>query len=507
LANGVKFVLIAVKANNAYVSHAEYTIVGTTPTLTSAEAVHVPASETQQYRFICVSLNNATSPSLYAYDTFEEGAVPTFTNIPNTVDLLYWTSGNMPVNENKVLPVTLRHRFNYVKVKLNSSYNEWNILGINADSIRFNSYSTVALNSAGAVSGIATKKPVSWPSSLTPDTVQESLGDTVYLSSLDMYIGANTLTLSVGNFPSAATIAAFSSASYTAGGGKSYVLTLKLKQPMFASSDIYWDTSKTPHKLMFKGYSNDPDGTYGDTVKYQGVYFKFGSLVGISPQGDFNVGSTALYVPQPADGSYITYANSSHSGIIGWSGSDYASIPYATATPAVTENRYDRFVIDMPDSSAYMKGDICQYLQSIGDAPDLPAGKTKWRLPISKEFGTTDMLITWGTDIPKDGWLRVDGPNGGSFAWNTETSGNLADGTRTSIGSGGKFGINGLFFPVSGIRNSLSDQVNTGQIGYYWSGSAYSEYAGYSLYLLQGFAFPFFHDNRKYAMPVRCVLE
>jgi hypothetical protein len=439
LAEGVKFVVIAVKAaDSTYVSHAEYTIVGGSPALPGGtEAAHVPAGG--NYRFICVSLNSTISPENYSYDSFETGSRPTFANIPATADLLFWTTDNMSVNEHKVLPVTLRHTSNVVKVKVDCRYNGWDISAIAAAGIKLNTVGTVTLNSAGAVSGSATTKAVTWPS-LTAAQTQESSGDTVYLSKLDIELAANALTLSTyGNAPSAAATAKFSSASFTAGGGKSYVLTLKVKRLMFASSNIYWDAANT--RLTFDGYMENP----ASQNKYQGVHIKFGSLVGISPVGN-NTAAT-VYVPTyvPSDTLNSTWDGT---GNISSEFTNYTNIPYARGGSSTDiANRYASTFLK--DSFPDMRGDICLYLEHTGAAPPRYREDLHWRLPAAIElFGNA--------------WTKVSG------SWSNPGTTNAA-GTFTGITWGYKYMNN--FFPASGCRSNATPQDGVGVVGYYISSS------------------------------------
>jgi hypothetical protein len=314
---------------------------------------------------------------------------------------------------------------------------------------------------------------------------------------LDIYLGAQALTLSIGattpSTPSAATTFTFSTASFVAGGGKRYVLTLNIKQPMFASSNIYWDENL--QQLSFAGYSDRPDTVLQN--RYQGLYFKFGSLIGISPMNPWNAAATPLYLPKAGSGSSQTTADASHDDVSGWTGNDYTSIPYARANPAVTGNRNDRFVIDMPDSSAYMKGDICRYLQTLDHAPDPPGGKS-WRLPTSIEF-TSASTFSWNITSVVNGWKKVDG------AWSPQLS-TKEDGTFQMDTWGGKFGVTANFFPPAGNRNGSGELTNSGTSGTYWGGSVNSATAGFAFrYIPATVSLP--SSNYHSGNAVRCVLD
>jgi hypothetical protein len=492
LAEGVKFVVIAVKAaDSTYVSHAEYTIVGGSPALSGGEAAHVPAGGS--YRFICVSLNSTTlSPVDYHFDTFEEGMKPTFANIPNTVDLLYWTSENILVNENKTLPVILRHKADYVKVKVNSSYNEWNILGINANSIRFSSYNTITLNAAGAVSGSAAKKPVSWHSSLTADTIQESRGDTVYLSKLDIEFAANALTLSAGTTPSAVTTATFNNVPFTSGLGNRYILTVKLKSPKFANSNIYWDGTKLTFDAHIDSVANPVSYVARKSEqRKQGVHFKWGSLIGIAGRShgvDYHTWSSdsTIYIPVDTDidlTNHIAWLRTTTAAAQNrwaWSGyTGYRGIPYVNvaASPYGRTNKYLNTLFLSTTHIYKYRGDICHYLNS------------NYRMPYSDEFASAASSWIWGGEpysyVPTD----IFGQD-------------LIEDSRCAT-----LIVNRMFFPGSGGRSHIYGELfNVGNAGAYWSSSAKDGTNAYCLY----FRSTIIPDNsldRDISFPVRCVLQ
>jgi hypothetical protein len=236
--------------------------------------------------------------------------------------------------------------------------------------------------------------------------------------------------------------------------------------------------------------------------KYQGVYFKFGSLVGIAPVGS-KTGAT-VYVP-----TYVPFPGDTLSST--WSGSDtissgftnYEGIPYVSTGLVSPGDRSNRYVSNLGISLVdEKKGDICLYLEHTGAAPPRPRAELHWRLPTSAEFGPQN--DTWDNN----GWIEVNGANGSSGAWDTDHDDPSDDGKRTSIGSGGKFGTTGNFFPASADRNTDGSLRDTGNYGHYWSGSVYSTASiGYYLHFITGGASPYVNANRQYGFSVRCVLR
>ncbi|MDR1526771.1 MAG: hypothetical protein LBS46_03755, partial [Dysgonamonadaceae bacterium] len=287
--------------------------------------------------------------------------------------------------------------------------------------------------------------------------------------------------------------------------GKKYKLTLKFREPKFAASNIYWDN--TAQKLTFAPYSETPSSVPEN--QYQGVFFKFGSLIGISPVGtSWNNSTTLLYVPPTgeSDSWYITSANGNLSTLPGnisgtlknhttietgvWEGTDYVAIPHATGGVPVNPPT-DRYAIDMPlDSLAEFKGDICKYID--------PA----YRLPMSYEFGLLSGFF-WENENTRYGWTKVG-------TWSTVTS-DKADGTYINTeATGVKYGWTANFFPALGYRAGTSAVLyNTGINGVYWSGSI-------AFALTNGIAINFNNTEffwgstgigRRNGYSVRCVLQ
>ncbi|MBD8389104.1 FimB/Mfa2 family fimbrial subunit [Dysgonomonas sp. BGC7] len=229
----------------------------------------------------------------------------------------------------------------------------------------------------------------------------------------------------------------------------------------WAGSNIYWDGSK----LTF-----DDVGVY-TKQNYQGVYFQWGSLYGISAADNFS-SSSLVYKP---DGNAV-------------SGLNWSSIPRVpdgniTSAPPSGKNIRDRaYLYEITDGNAGI-GDICKYLTEKGWAP---SGK-KWRMPTSNEFETTN-----------------------SYSYSELGANSDANASGTNyIGEGYcKDDIGQPFFPRSGNRNPNDGSiVNVGSLGYYWSGTP-SGTSAYDLYLSTGYLSPSENWNsRSSAYSVRCVVE
>jgi|GEM_PF-1609207 hypothetical protein len=238
----------------------------------------------------------------------------------------------------------------------------------------------------------------------------------------------------------------------------------------WAGSNIYWDGTK----LTFDDVNNTA------RENYQGVFFKWGSLWGIAPNGSnsSNWGTGITVYKLDSNGNHVasTFGNS-------WNG-------FPLPTASITANRNRQYLYEITDASTG-HGDICKYLTE--KAGGTIHGK-KWRMPTSNEFEAAANYSVIG-----------------STPWSTITSNN-ADGTQ-AIGTGRKKETDESgttpFFPAAGYRTYGNGQLyNVGYYGYYWSGSPNS-ISGYSLYFLSGSSnvSPDYNRNRTFGFPVRCVKE
>ena len=230
----------------------------------------------------------------------------------------------------------------------------------------------------------------------------------------------------------------------------------------FAGSNIYYDA--TAKHLTFDNY--------GVTTHehFQGVYFRWGSLTGISPIGVYS-GNAATY---PMGGAAVTVGSPA-----------WASIPYVDTDPGGTiYNRKAKYLTETAHNPAAGVGDICKYLTEMGWAP---AGK-RWRMPTSAEFGA------------KSDYTREPATG---FTIGTVTSASTEG--KDSIGNGYRY--KGAFFPVSGGRTSTAALFGLGTNGYYWSSSPTSAAYIYILRITGSEVNPDGSLDRPYCFPVRCVVE
>jgi uncharacterized protein (TIGR02145 family) len=250
----------------------------------------------------------------------------------------------------------------------------------------------------------------------------------------------------------------------------------------FAGSNIYWDGSK----LTFDGA--------GSTSKqyYQGVYFKWGSLVGISPaaqgsgtdkkdwSGAETIYRTTAYNGPATGGTKPTWntpvaASSVYSA--------YADIPYESDEFTTYNGSQDHLNYTSTKTtkwSAY-KGDICRYLGEIGAAP------SGYRMPRDEEFVSGGFV------------------QGGSFGLDYALG--TADGKKDFSIKGWAKNSAGLYFPAAGFRGPNGGLSFVGDLGYYWSSSANNAFSGFHLYFNSTKVYPPNTNIRQAAHSVRCVKD
>jgi hypothetical protein len=260
----------------------------------------------------------------------------------------------------------------------------------------------------------------------------------------------------------------------------------------FAGSNIYWDAEN--QRLTFK----DVDYV-GDENKYQGLYFKWGSLVGISPMDNWS-GSTVVYVPTGKNGAYaVSDATSSFSGtwanIVPGSAEDFTSNPYGAED--LRTNGYVTSLNAGPGNLVAYKGDICAYLSG---RPGIPAGY--WRLPTSADFEPDtypDAFTTPGQYAQELGGLPV-WPSSAGTSNSPEGTYIVVNGYTLTY-----YSTKTVFFPASGNRNNSTGALsNLGMDGYAWSSSAAAANGRY-LNFIGATVNPANSITRSNGFPVRCV--
>jgi hypothetical protein len=284
--------------------------------------------------------------------------------------------------------------------------------------------------------------------------------------------------------------------------GKSYTLRITITNGApWADSNIYWDANA--RRLTFAAAGA---GTNAQK-NYQGVFFKWGSLVGVSvwwgpsSSTDFT-SSTEIYVPDAGQASGWRQTSASRMRWLDW-----LAVPsLAEISVNYSDMRMDYFgTLSTAQTNALYnekKGDICRYLSN-----------GRYRMPTANELLYGDnagsgspnaATVDWGSTSPANRkWTKVSGSN-----WSSLTSGTNRDGTYSAIPSGAMYWTYARF-PASGYRVPPKGAIeNVNKWGVYWSSSPYdSQWNTYSLVFRNNeFAYSPI-TSRHDAFPVRCVLN
>ena len=300
-------------------------------------------------------------------------------------------------------------------------------------------------------------------------------------------------------------------ASLTNGFQAAHSYYFNLRHSIWARSNIVLGSSG----LTFAETSAD-NATIPANV--QGVFFKFGSLIAISPAGlssDLVNVANRNYVAGEYPGGHIVHNPTSTLGYA------YLSIPHinevgTTAFPSNTNVSRDDFATYNGNTGfdeAAGLGDVCRYITSKGWVSG------NWRMPTGHEV----YLLTQTNNVPNGVFTAVTAgitPLGSNaygnhhfgFAqysggiWYGERAVNTESETNPTVGVG--------FFPASGYR---SDQIGQGIAanarGMYWTGTSY-ESVDTPPMVPHATHLHFYHFeqhlaqmDRLVSIPIRCVLQ
>jgi hypothetical protein len=280
--------------------------------------------------------------------------------------------------------------------------------------------------------------------------------------------------------------------------GYNYVLRLRIRIPRWAGSNIYWAGDNSSGQLTFDVHG---DRTYEGR---QGVFFRWGSLVGLAPRGDFDA-SSPVYVPdntkatkwRPSTAGAEQYDEWKEQPSLITSGKD---IPYMDQENHSTNGTgyYDTHLLDEAQNTPEMyqgfRGDICQYLGTTDD--DLKG----YRMPMLIEFGVSYHL-EW-TNHP-DSWIKGGIPTTLNTSLYNDYGTTVLTGSPLNCFYAENTAMD-VLFPASGNRNATGVLGGVGGTGRCWIGGAsgnagrYFSFTDYEVCSLFGYIPAF-------AFPVRCV--
>jgi hypothetical protein len=305
----------------------------------------------------------------------------------------------------------------------------------------------------------------------------------------------------------------------------------KVFNPSNAQSNIYFQPDAGETEIGSLTFSEDDPSKSG----YQGLYFRWGSLIGVSAavEGSDAFSAAYLYIPDVSAGAnagkYYKVKSSEISSYYGESntdigeavrayataggGSAWGNIPSATDTDlggSVATGRDKSPLTDASDQTLYEKymGDICKFLSDKKDTNDSGLTK-KWVMPVSNAFGAG----SGGPLNSVNGYIHI----GDGYTYKNESGstpwGGFADLSADGTGSTATARLTytlatneKVIFPAAGGRGG-GQLYNVGSYGYYWSSSVSDASYAYCLYFFSGSVSPGSSDSRTYGFPVRCVQE
>jgi hypothetical protein len=415
--------------------------------------------ETAQYTYIggkLVADNDeplGVEPGTYdfvAYSYYKSSEDPATSNIDPVKDLVWGRQVNRTIgtasDAARTVTIKMTHKFSRATVNMKVS----GISGatITALNVQLGGGKRVTLTvHDGTISpGADVAQTFGW--STIPASEVFGVARTVYPVASPTKVTIVSMTVRIGavDHPVSNHLIEFNTALAV---GSSYVLDVNLKHTPWAASNIYWDGSK----MTF-------DVTHTNNKYYQGVYFQWGSLVGVAPTGG-SMTDPILYIPI-GGGNW----ESTPKGVLTTFG-DPRLVPWETATSA-TNSASENFLHNQAFTT--YTGDICKYINSA------------WRMPNAAEFGTAASYGSW-----------ISG-NASSNAAGTGT-----------VTAGRNYTAGGVFFPASGYGLMAYSWAGTnlGTEGYYWSGSAYDAERGRNLQITSAVTVTYIPRQTLYS--VRCI--
>jgi hypothetical protein len=483
---------IVVFKDGTYLKNAEYKV-NAAGGIVSVLAAGLTLTEYGTYNFVAYSLNKNTVP---AYST---SATAYLAGNTNGNDPLWGETGNVVIDSDNVnLSIIMRHVFSRLKIVVSTANYPGTLPLISAVTARVEGFR--ASLKSGIFSKGAAENQAFTPTSFEPETSVTSDERDVYAgeeATTVIRITSITLDGTAWNGP----IAQFNTKlEYS----RSYTLTVTLGKVVWAGSNIYWkweDPDDPDHEDGGYLTFDAPGAAFEDQIK-QGIFFKWGSLVGISPGGGHNSAystSIPVYVPE-----------FSAQGSTSWDtpapGLTWASIPYVN--DAVTGSFRNTYLADdarnTDNDYAYWrakKGDICRYISENGYGPG-----GKYRMPSAYEQAAKEGNYAYGTG----GWTKYPAGslwNGGRTGFPSTTDGTYPVADAYISNSNGN-----ISFPASGYRDKGSGVVQfPGYNVLSWSAScAISETANalalYGVNASDGVYVTSYRGAVRYnGLPVRCI--
>jgi hypothetical protein len=486
---GTIIVIAAYDENGDYVTKAEYEVTDTSGGIkpTAADGRGIIITTTGDYTFVAYSLNEKES---FVYS----GNMGPYSADDPDDDPLWGSS----------LKVTVRAGMNRVTIEMRHVFSRVTLKALSGDlagsptisnvSATWVGYQAVLLEGVVGTGVAEDQGFANFPA--TPASEAYSAQRAVYAGNEDITtIKINSAT--IGGTTHMGSVARF---NHKLLPGRSYTLTVKFDELEWAWSNIYWVSSGGNDGYLT--FDTTDEGHQG----FQGVFFKWGSLVGISPATtagagnngrDFS-GATRIYVPYgyPDDPKWkatsgnAVGADNAIPGTSNWTA--WGNIPYVNSGGS-SADRKNTYLMDVERNNEVtykgLRGDICQYLSMktgvvVGD----------YRLPTSYEFGTCES----GNSVGIDGWDVGGTPYTDNTLGIAEGTLDLFDEAYDRTWAKNSL-MGGVTFPGSGYRSGTANSI--GNNGYAWSGSSDGLYLWFYGFYVSSYT----SIDRGYAFPVRCV--
>jgi hypothetical protein len=300
----------------------------------------------------------------------------------------------------------------------------------------------------------------------------------------------------------------------------------EVPKTVWASSNIYWVSDGTGDGSVGSlTFAESGTGKRG----YQGLYFMWGSLIGVAAAAN-NTSITAdthLFIPDVATGKYFKVkfgdvsSNSNVSAFYAvvnrngtWTGGvspniDWILIPFCRSGDYGNDRSINSIIAaDTLHVPAKYTGDVCKYLSDTKGTNG--AGLTgKWMIPTSNMFageGHQDSFPYTATDgsiwNPLTKWPPESSYDGTNENGDSKTRIALMTYMYSPTGET-------VYIPASGYRNLVDGKLDNIAIGYYWSSSATTSTADFTYYLNHSSSdvFPDNTSPRSNGFSIRCVKE
>jgi hypothetical protein len=371
-----------------------------------------------------------------AYSYYKSTAAISTTSIdPRTDDLIWGHIENQTITETeagRTVSFNLKHKFVKVRVKISVGKIDGATI-TDIGTVTIENQSTVDLTvQDGSLSNYTNVGALDVSSSLDTDDDVTYLSDYYVFHPSPTKVNISSIEVTVSGAPTTYNnlFATFTQGLTEAGN---YTLAVDLEKFGFSGSNIYWDGER----LTFDKTASNPSNPGLSSRYYQGVFFSWGSLVGVAPIGGSD---PTFYIPPENGVEEWEVKAMSASGLS-------VSTSYGSSPPYTVPGGNDAIYLYNHEDFSNYRGDICSYLTN-----------GSWRMPTNSEFGSA-----WDYS-----WV-----NGSSATMNLEGTATITAGRMRDY----------VFFPVAGFYRffqGIYPQL-LGVNGIYWSGSSNGVIYGYGI--------------------------